>query len=111
MDERYRLIRERFETLSREELLRMRDNIDITLFDDFNYHEGQYCPIAIAMNLHTTFPNPTHELVKEKIAERFQPSNMLKGVDGSFYHGTAEERKRDLLQLIDELVLMPRKPQ
>lgn len=104
MDDRYWLIRERFKTLSKEQLRRMRDNIDVTLFDEFNYKEGKFCPIGIALNLHKTIENPTHESVKEAIARVYTPSNMLKGVDGQFYHGTDEQRKQDLLMLIEELL-------
>jgi hypothetical protein len=104
-DKRYQLMKERFMTLSREQLLAMRRNIDITLFDDYNYQDGKYCPMAIALDLHNTVQNPTHELIKEEIGKHYVPSNMLKGVEGEFYHGSDEQRKADLLKLIDECLL------
>lgn len=102
-DKRYDLMLERFTTLSKGQLQEIRDNIDIVLFDEYNYHEGKFCPMGVALNQHKTI-NPTQKSVKSAIAAIYTPSNMLKGVEGTFYHGTNEERKRDLLNLIDMLL-------
>ncbi len=102
-DNRYILMKERFQTLSNEQLTEIENNIDITLFDEYNYNNGKFCPIGIALGCHN-IENPTQEIVKEKISERYTPANMIKGIRGKFYHGTDEERREDLLNLIKEVL-------
>ena len=99
-DKRYNLAKERFESLSNEELQRVIDNQDLLLFDTFNYNEGKFCPIAIAMNLHT-LPEPTDALVKEEISRRFNPTNIFKGTAGDFY---TINRKDDVIGLCKEIL-------
>lgn len=102
-DLRYNLIRERFSQLTREQLLSIVDNLDKILFDEFNFHEGKFCPMGIALGCHK-WTNPTQDSVKTEIGKFFQPSNMLKGVPGEFYHGTDAERRSDLLSVCRELL-------
>ncbi len=101
-DRRYELMKERFMTLSLDQLKRMRDKIDITLFDVYNYCEGKYCPMGIALGA-DELDRPTDKDVKALIGKFYQPTNMLKGVEGNFYHGSDEQRRNDLLNLIDEI--------
>lgn len=101
-DHRYDLMRDRLAELRKDQIQQIIDHIDIVLFDQYNYHEGKFCPMGVALRCHE-LPNPSDESVKEMIARRFVPTNMLKGVDGAFYHGTDEERKADLLELCHEL--------
>lgn len=102
-DARYVAMRQRFKTLTMAQLCEMRDNIDKTLFDTHNYHDGKFCPMGIALGCHL-MQSPTDEAVKARIAENYQPTNILKGVPGTFYHGDDASRRRDLLRLIDELL-------
>ncbi len=102
-DHRYDLMRERLSQLRSDQLLQIVDNIDIVLFDEYNYYDGRFCPMGVALRCHE-LPNPTDLSVKEMIGKRFTPTNMLKGVTGEFYHGTDEERRRDLLALCNELL-------
>ncbi len=104
MDLRYTLIKERLSTLSKEELQRILDNIDDICFDDVNYDEKthQYCPLAMGMGLNT-IEAPTDNLIKEEIAKRFNPVNVIKGIPGAFYR---ENRKQDLIDLCRNLLTM-----
>jgi len=102
-DKRYTAVRERFESCSDEELQRIIDDQDKLCLDTFNYDlsEKTFCPIALAMNLHNEIKSPTDDLIKEEIGKRFTPTNILKGVDGSFY---TSNRKKDILTLCKEIL-------
>lgn len=103
-DSRYILMRERLSCLSKEELQSIVDNIDIILFDTYNFKNGKFCPMGVALGGHY-LNNPTNETIKSLIESRFQPANMLKGIEGIFYHGNDQERKKDLLSLCNELLV------
>ena len=102
-DPRYILTKQRLESLSNEELQRILDNVDITCWDTFNFdpETKTFCPIAIAMNLHNIVETPTDENVKEKMGERFQPTNIFKGTPGRFY---TTNRKEDMINLCTEIL-------
>lgn len=103
-DTRYRFIRERLESLTTYQLQEIVANKDKLLFDEFNFHEGKFCPIAIAVGCHK-MNRPTDQRVKEEIGKFFNPVNIMRGVPGIFYHGTDEERRRDLFGLIQEIIM------
>lgn len=104
MDKRYEILKERLSLLSIEELQRIKENIDHVCFDTYNYDKenNKFCPLAIALNLHKTTPNPSNVLITLKLAERFDPVNVIGGVEGNYY--TGQHRREDLLALIDELI-------
>jgi hypothetical protein len=102
-DLRYHKMKLRLLTLTKAEVQTIVDNIDLVLFDDCNYRDGKFCPLAIALGAHT-LPNPSQELVEKYIAEWFYPVNILHGTPGEFYHGTEAERRRDLLSLCEEIL-------
>lgn len=102
MDNRKQVFLDRLNSLSVQEIQRIRDNIDLICFDTFNYDAKNktYCPLAVGLNLHKTIENPTDEVIRNEIGKRFQPPNALKGVVGEFY---TSHRKRDLLEVCDEI--------
>lgn len=104
MDKRYQILKERLSSLSRDELLRIKKDIDMICFDTYNYDSDtqKFCPLAVAMNLHLSVYKPTDEFIKRLLATRFDPVNAIGGVEGNFY--TGEHRKEDLLQVVDELL-------
>ena len=103
-DLRYHKMKSRLVLLSKPEVQAIVDNIDKVIFDDCNYRDGKFCPIAIALGAHMLDVHWTDESVKDFIAEWFYPVNILHGVPGEFYHGNDEERKRDLLLLCEEVL-------
>lgn len=103
-DTRYRFIRERLESLTTRQLQEIVSNQDKLLFDEFNFHNGKFCPMAIAVGCHK-MNRPTDQRVREAIGKVFNPVNIMRGVPGTFYHGTDEERRRDLLGLIEEIIV------
>lgn len=104
MDNRYLILTDRLNSLHYEELKRLRRDIDKVCLDTYNYDKSNntYCPLAIALNLHNTVDNPTNELILEILSERFNPVNVIGGVEGDFY--TGDHRKEDLIQVLDELI-------
>jgi len=102
-DLRYLTIKNRLISLSRIEIRRIIDNIDLLCVDTYNYDETnkKYCVLAIAMNLHELIDSPTDLLIKNEIAKRFTPVNIIKGVEGKFFR---ENRKDDILKVSKEIL-------
>lgn len=96
-DARYLAVKQRFEQCSDEELQRIIDRKELLCLDTYNYDEKHhtFCPIAIAMSLDDQY-SPTDSKTKELIAQRFQPTNILKGIKGEFY---TTNRRWDILLL------------
>lgn len=91
LDKRYEVIKERLSLLTKTELKRIIENTDKLCTDTYNYdaEAKTYCPIALALNLHT-LTNPTDEAIQKEIGKRFNPVNILKETKGTFY--TIERR-------------------
>jgi hypothetical protein len=106
MDERRRLIKERLYYLGNGQLRRILYMHSMLCTDEFNFNpeKGTYCPVALALNAPNMVKQPTDEKVKKFISGYFQEVNILKGVPGEFYHGTHEERKKDILDLVREIL-------
>lgn len=102
MDLRYEIIKERLSSLTKTEIQRIIDNIDDVCFDEFNYDQvnHKFCPLAMAMELNE-LPNPTDEIIKNQISKRFNPVNVIKGIEGKFYR---DNRKEDLINLCKKLL-------
>jgi len=103
VDERYKVMKQRLSLLSKEELQRIVDNIDMLIFDTVNYDEKnhKFCPLAVAMQLDKTISNPTDSLIKSEIGKRFDPINVIKGIPGNFYR---TQRENDLKNLCKEIL-------
>jgi hypothetical protein len=101
-DQRYTAIYQRLSELTSYEIQQILNDIDFVLFDTYNSHEGKHCPLGVALGLHKL--NLTDEQAKEVLSQRFEPLNILKDVPGEFYHGTDEERKRDLIRICQEIL-------
>lgn len=104
-DSRYFVMRRRFEQLLNVQLIEMLRQIDITLFDTYNYFDGKFCPMGIALGCHKFAVFSSDEAVKWVIKHcGFTPTNILHGIPGEFYHGNDDERKRDLISLVCEIL-------
>lgn len=103
MDKRYSTLQQRLEELSLEELNRIKDNIDRTCNDTYNYDKetNTFCPLAVALNLHKEMKNPTNEKVIEVLSKRFNPVSVLTDVEGEYYK---YDRKKDLLEMLDIVI-------
>ncbi len=83
--------------------MRIIDCADILCLDTYNYDDGKYCPLAIAMNLHETISEPTDDKIKNEISKRFMPVNIIAGVEGEFFRNN---RKEDILKICNELLVV-----
>ncbi len=103
MDKRLEIIEKRFSELSKEEVKRIKDNIDDVCLDEFNYDQstGKFCPLAVAINLHETMQNPSDDKVKNELSKRFYPVNVIKGIEGEFY---TKARKKDLINVCNKIL-------
>lgn len=70
--------------------------------DTWNYHEGNFCPLACGVGLHRTMTDPTHEKVLEDLERRGFKVNNTRGIKGNFY---TTDRDRDWRLLGHEIIL------
>lgn len=80
--------------LTNAELRRVLDYPHEMVLDEFNYHEGKFCPLAVALDLPATLPNPTNARVIAELEGRGYSVFNTRGLKGEFY---TTQRKRDLL--------------
>jgi len=71
------------------------------VLDEFNYHEGKFCPLAIAVGLDQTMINPTHEKVFNTLTEMNYKVYNTRGIIGKFY---TNNRREDLLEAALEVL-------
>jgi len=69
--------------------------------DDHNYHEGNFCPLGIALNLNATVEDPTDEKVRAVLHERGYKVFNTRGIRGNFY---TDRRKEDLMLAAKEII-------
>lgn len=69
--------------------------------DAYNYHEGKYCPLAIAVGLDKVFEKPTHEMVHGRLLLLGYKIYNTRGIEGEFY---TTNRAEDLLEAAKEVL-------
>ena len=72
------------------------------VLDTYNYHDGKFCPLAVALQLDKIIENPTHDKVFNALSEMGYKIYNTRGIKGSFY---TTNRKRDLLQAAYEVLI------
>ena len=91
--------------------LRQLDNIQIQrvldypgefVLDEFNYHEGKFCPLAVALELDKTMAEPTNEKVQNLLRSYGLKINNTRGIEGEFY---TTNRLEDLRLAAQEVLL------
>lgn len=70
--------------------------------DTWNYHEGNFCPLACGVGLHRTMTDPTHEKVLDDLERRGFKVNNTRGIKGTFY---TTDRDADWRLLGHEIIL------
>lgn len=68
--------------------------------DTYNYHEGKFCPLAVAARL-DEMENPTHDLVHGRLLLLGYNIYNTRGIAGEFY---TNNRKEDLLEAAREVL-------
>lgn len=87
--------------LNIEQLQRVINYPGEMVLDEFNYHEGKFCPLAIGVGLDRIMIEPTHEKVFNILTEMNYKVYNTRGIIGDFY---TNNRKGDLLEAALEVL-------
>lgn len=87
--------------LTIEQLQRVIDYPGEMVLDSFNYENGKFCALAIALELDKTINEPTHEKVFNELAELGYKIYNTRGIYGKYY---TSNRKEDLLEAAKEVL-------
>jgi hypothetical protein len=86
--------------LTVEELQKVINYPDEMILDTYNYFDGKFCPLAVAVGL-DKMENPTHEKVFFTLTQMGYKVYNTRGIKGSFY---TNNRKEDLLLAAKEVL-------
>jgi hypothetical protein len=87
--------------LTAEQIQKIIDYPNEMMLDTFNYNDGKFCPLAIAVDLDKTMIYPSHEKVYEALVNMGYKVYNTRGIDGEFY---TTNRKEDLLEAAQEVL-------
>lgn len=87
--------------LTTEQLQRVIDYPGEMVLDTYNYSEGKFCPLAIALELDKTIANASHDIVFKTIDDMGYKIYNTRGIQGEFY---TTNRKEDLLEAVREVL-------
>lgn len=71
------------------------------ILDEYNYQDGNFCPLAIALGLDKTMENPSHDKVFQILTDLGYDVYNTRGIVGKFY---TDHRKEDLLEAAQEVL-------
>src|SRR4051812_16652903 len=71
------------------------------VLDRFNYCDGKFCPLAVALDLDKKVQNPTHEKVFNLLTDMGFKVYNTRGIKGDFY---TSNRRQDLLTAAKEVL-------
>jgi hypothetical protein len=71
------------------------------VLDTYNYQDGCFCPLAVAVGLDQTIQGPTHEKVFDTLTDMGFRVYNTRGIKGEFY---TQNRKEDLLHAAKEVL-------
>lgn len=87
--------------LTIEQLQRVINYPDEMVLDSYNYEDGKFCPLAVALELDKTMKNPTHDKVFNELTELGYKVYNTRGIYGQYY---TTNRKEDLLTAAKEVL-------
>jgi hypothetical protein len=87
--------------LTIEQLNRVIDYRGQMCFDTYNYHDGKFCPLAIAVELNKTIKFPTHDKIFGALTAMGYEVYNTRGIKGQFY---TTNRKEDFLEAAKEVL-------
>lgn len=70
------------------------------VLDTYNYQDGKFCPLAVAVGL-DSMPDPTHDKVFDALTTLGYRVYNTRGISGLFY---TTNRQEDLLQAAREVL-------
>ena len=86
--------------LTVDEILKVMCHPDEMVLDTYNYEDGKFCPLAVAIGLEN-MENPSHEKVFDELTRRGYKVYNTRGIKGEFY---TKNRLDDLLQAAEEVL-------
>lgn len=90
--------------LTNEQIQRVLDYPNEMVLDTYNYHDGKFCPLAVAFDLPRLLRNDL-EVSNENVQEILENLGLnifnTRGIKGNFY---TTDRKRDLLEAAREVL-------
>lgn len=86
--------------LTKDQLQRVLDYDKPMVLDTFNYEDGKFCPLAVAVGL-DNMPNPTHEKVFDALTDMGYKVYNTRGIAGEFY---TSDRQHDLIEAAKEVL-------
>lgn len=87
--------------LNIEQLQRVIDYPGEMVLDSYNYEGGNFCALAVALELDKTMIEPTHEKVFEALTGMGYKVYNTRGIPGEFY---TNNRLEDLLEAAKEVL-------
>lgn len=87
--------------LTIEQIQRVIDYPGEMVLDSFNYEDGKFCPLAVALELDKTLENPTHDKIFQTLTDMGYKVYNTRGIVGEFY---TNNRKQDLLLAAQEVL-------
>ena len=72
------------------------------VLDNYNYCDGKFCPLAVALDLDKKFKEPTHDKVFSELTAMGYKIYNTRGIKGDFY---TTNRKDDLIVAAKEVIL------
>lgn len=86
--------------LNTDQLQRIIDYDKPIVLDTYNYEDGKFCPLAIAVGLNN-MSNPTHEKVFNALTNMGYKVYNTRGIAGEFY---TNNRQHDLIEATKEVL-------
>jgi hypothetical protein len=87
--------------LTIEQLQRVLNYPNEMVLDEYNYEDGKFCPLAVALELDKKMTEPTHEKVFRSLTEMGYRVYNTRGISGEYY---TQHRKEDLLEAAKEVL-------
>jgi hypothetical protein len=87
--------------LTIEQLQRVINYRGQMVYDTYNYQDGNFCPLAIAVELDKTIKFPTHDKIFGALTAMGYKVYNTRGIEGQFY---TTNRKEDLLEAAKEVL-------
>lgn len=87
--------------LNIEQLERVIEYKGIFVLDSVNYENGNFCPLAIALELDKNIKDPTHEKVYNELVNLGYKVYNTRGIEGEFY---TINRLEDLIEAAKEVL-------
>jgi predicted alpha/beta-fold hydrolase len=101
-DPRKKGLKDGLRQLTNEEIVRLLDWPDDLVLDTYNYENGNYCPLAVAIGLPGQIHEPTHDKVFAELTNRGYKVYNTRGICGDFY---TSNRREDLILAAEEILV------